>query len=291
MSVLTQIDQWPVDNAVCVIIGTGGQILDSYGDTEHSYALASVTKLLSAYAFLIALEEEAITLDDPVGPRGSTVRHLLAHTSGYDFDSEKIRFQPGAKRGYSNVGFDILSHHLESETGITLQNYAREAIFQPLGMTNTTIGGSGAKDGWSTASDLSQFAAELIAPKLLSRGTLDSATNVQFDRVSGLLPGYGNQSPNDWGLGFEIRGRKNPHWTGSSQPTNTVGHFGQSGTYLWLEPELPLACVTLTDKNFGSWSTKLWSPFNDAVHEYYAVENNPFAGAESIQNGPTDQNV
>ncbi len=265
MSILTQIDQWPSENAVSVVVNGDGAIVDQHGDTTRVYLLASVTKLLSAYTFLVALEEEAITLGDPAGPEGSTVHHLLAHTAGYDFDSATIRFAPGTKRGYSNYGFEKLAEHLEQQTGISMEQYAQEAVFAPLGMTATEIAGSCAKDGRSTAADLAKFAAELLTPTILAPETLRDATRVHFENLAGILPGYGRQSPNDWGLGFEVRSTKNPHWTGASHPASTFGHFGQSGTFLWVDPVHRLACATLTDKNFGQWAVEAWAPFNEQV--------------------------
>lgn len=265
MSILTQIDQWPSDNAVSVVVNGNGAIVDQHGDTARVYPLASVTKLLSAYTFLVALEEEAITLEDPAGPEGSTVHHLLAHTAGYDFDSETIRFAVGTKRGYSNYGFEKLAEHLEQQTGISMAQYAQEAVFAPLGMADTEIAGSCAKDGRSTAADLAKFAAELLHPTIVTQETLSEATRVHFENLAGILPGYGRQNPNDWGLGFEIRSSKAPHWTGASHPDTTFGHFGQSGTFLWVDPEHRLACVTLTDKGFGQWAVDAWAPFNEQV--------------------------
>ncbi|UYQ78876.1 beta-lactamase family protein [Glutamicibacter sp. JL.03c] len=265
MSILSQIDQWPSENAVSVVVDGHGDVVDQHGDVHRVYSLASVTKLLSAYAFLVALEEEAISLEDAAGPAGSTVHHLLAHTAGYDFDSETIRFAVGTKRGYSNTGFEKLAEHLEQKTGISMAEYAHEAVFAPLGMTRTGIAGSCAKDGRSTANDLAKFAAELLNPTIIAEETLDDATRVHFENLAGILPGYGRQSPNDWGLGFEIRSAKNPHWTGASHPISTFGHFGQSGTFLWVDPEHRLACVTLTDKNFGQWAVDAWAPFNEQV--------------------------
>jgi len=265
MSILSQIDQWPSANAVSVVIDGRGGVVDQHGDVDRVYSLASVTKLLSAYTFLVALEEEAISLDDPAGPEGSTVHHLLAHTAGYDFDSETIRFAPGAKRGYSNTGFEKLAAHLEAQTSISMADYAQEAVCAPLVMASTKIAGSCAKDGRSTAADLAKFAAELLNPTIVARETLDDATRVHFENLAGILPGYGRQNPNDWGLGFEIRSTKNPHWTGKDHPASTFGHFGQSGTFLWVDPEHRLACVTLTDKNFGQWAVDAWEPFNEQV--------------------------
>ena len=62
------------------------------------------------------------------------------------------------------------------------------------------------------------------------------------------------QRPNDWGLGFEIRDGKSPHWTGETNSAATFGHFGQSGTFLWVDPALQVACVALTDRDFGDWA-------------------------------------
>lgn len=265
MSILKQIEQWPVDNAVSLLVNDNGEILDQCGDITRVYKLASVTKLLSTYAFLVALEEEAFALDDRAGPNGATVRHLMAHTSGYDFDSEAIKFQVGAKRGYSNTGFEKLAEYLQDKTEMSMTDYVCEAVFAPLRMNHTSIVGSCAKDGLSTAQDLAKFASELLTPTILTKETLENATRVHFDGLSGILPGYGRQNPNDWGLGFEIRSTKNPHWTGSNLPAQTFGHFGQSGTFLWVDPIHKLACVTLTDRPFGKWAVETWAAFNDAV--------------------------
>ena len=70
----------------------------------------------------------------------------------------------------------------------------------------------------------------------------------------GVLPGFGYQPHCDWGLGFEIRDRKAPHWTGSRNSPRTFGHFGQSGSFLWVDPEARVACASLADRDFGDWA-------------------------------------
>jgi CubicO group peptidase (beta-lactamase class C family) len=80
-----------------------------------------------------------------------------------------------------------------------------------------------------------------------------------------VLPGYGQQRPNDWGLGFEIRDAKTPHWTGGKNSPRTYGHFGQSGTFIWADPEAKLALVVLTDRDFGEWALPLWPVLADSV--------------------------
>jgi CubicO group peptidase (beta-lactamase class C family) len=276
MNSLRMIDNWPVPNAAAAVVsradgtgaaaGTGAPaVVAAHGGTGRRFALASVTKPLTAYAALIAVEEGAVELDEPAGPEGSTVRHLLAHTSGLAFDEDRPMAQPGTRRLYSNAGFEALGDHIAKVTEIPFPQYLDEAVLQPLAMASTELPGSPAKDGVSTADDLARFAAELLAPRLLSRETLDEATSVAFPGLKGILPGYGNQSPNDWGLGFEIRDGKSPHWTGSSSSPRTYGHFGQSGTFLWVDPDAGAACVALTDRDFGQWAVDAWPPFTDAV--------------------------
>lgn len=269
MSALSLIDSWPVPHAAVAVLGADGSTLASRGDTGRVFPLASVTKLLSAYGVLIALEEEALSLDLPAGPHGSTVHHLLAHAGGYDFSSDVVRAAPGTRRIYSNTGFDVLGQTLEKETGIAFADYLSEAVLRPLGMESTSLDGSPAAAAESSVRDLARFAAELQHPTLLADATLAMATTVQFPGLDGILPGYGRQRPNDWGLGFELRNGKNPHWTGAGNSPQTFGHFGQSGTFLWVDPTAGLACVALAGKDFGQWAIDAWTPFNDAVLAEY----------------------
>jgi len=91
------------------------------------------------------------------------------------------------------------------------------------------------------------------------------ATSVQFPGLSGVLPGFGVQRPNDWGLGFEIRDGKAPHWTGTTNSAATYGHFGQTGTFIWVDPVADLALVALTDRDFDDWAKPLWPALSDEV--------------------------
>ncbi len=265
MESLRIIETWPVPTAAAGVVRADGSTAGSHGPVDHRFALASVTKPLAAYAALVAYEEGAIELDDPAGPEGSTVRHLLAHTSGLAFDEHRVSAPPGQRRLYSNAGFEELGDHIAKATGIPFAEYLHQAVFEPLGMTRTTLEGSPAKDGVSTVSDLLRFAAELQAPRLLDVRTVAEATSVVHPGLKGVLPGYGHQSPNDWGLGLEIRDHKSPHWTGASSSPRTFGHFGQAGTFLWVDPDARAACVALTDRPFGPWAAEAWTPFTDAV--------------------------
>lgn len=264
---LALIENWPVPTAAAAVVRADGTVPGTRGPVDHRFALASVTKPLAAYAVLVAYEEGAVELDEPAGPPGSTVRHLLAHTSGLAFDEHRVTSAPGQRRLYSNAGFEVLGDHVAKATDIPFGEYARQAVLEPLGMTSTSLDGSPAKDGVSTVSDLARFAAEVQAPRLLDPRTVAEAMTVQYAGTKGVLPGYGHQNPNDWGLGFEIRDAKSPHWTGRSSSPRAFGHFGQSGTFLWIDPDAGAACAALTDRAFGPWAIEAWPVFTDAVLE------------------------
>ncbi|WP_156757538.1 serine hydrolase domain-containing protein [Actinokineospora pegani] len=263
------IEDWPVDNAAAAVV-RGGEVVDSHGDQGRRYPLASVTKPLSAYAVLIAVEEGALEWDQPAGPEGATVRHLIAHTAGYAFDSRAVQAAPGARRIYSNAGFAVLADTLAEASGIAFADYLAEAVFAPLGMTDSALEGPAGSGAVSTAADLARFAAELQNPTLVSAGLVAEATQVVFPDRDGVLPGYGSQKPNDWGLGFEIKDGKAPHWTAEGNSPRTFGHFGQSGTFLWVDPQAGLACAALSDRAFGPWAIEAWPPFSQAV-----LDDNP----------------
>ncbi|MFE3017794.1 serine hydrolase domain-containing protein [Streptomyces sp. NPDC059256] len=265
MQSLAMIDDWPVPTAAAAVVRADGTVTGAHGPVDRRFPLASVTKPLAAYAVLVAVEEGALELDEPAGPEGSTVRHLLAHTSGLAFDEHKVSAEPGARRIYSNAGFEVLADHVAKATDIPFAEYLHQAVLEPLGMTGTSLEGSAAKDAVSTVNDLVRFAAEVQSPRLLDARTVLTAMTVVHPGLDGLLPGYGRQRPNDWGLGFEIRDGKSPHWTGASSSPHTFGHFGQSGTFLWIDPEVGAACVALTDRAFGAWAVEAWPPFTDAV--------------------------
>ncbi|RZT83702.1 CubicO group peptidase (beta-lactamase class C family) [Pseudonocardia sediminis] len=258
---------WPVDHVAAVVVGRDGSVLAEAGDLDREFGLASVTKLLSAYAVLVAVEEGALEWGHPAGPPGSTVRHLAAHVSGLAFDSDAVQADPGTRRIYSNTGFAVLGDAVAQATGIPFADYLHEAVCEPLGLTGTRLEGSPGAGAVSTAADLARFAAELQAPTLLAPDTVAEATSVAFPGMDGILPGYGRQKPNDWGLGFEIRDGKDPHWTGRNSSPRTFGHFGQSGTFLWVDPDAGAAAVVLTDRAFGPWAIEAWTPWTDGVLE------------------------
>ncbi|ALG85234.1 serine hydrolase domain-containing protein [Gordonia phthalatica] len=264
MKSLRALSDWPVDHVAAAVVTDGG-VVDTFGDTDRVYELASVTKLLVAQAVLVAVEEGAVELDTPAGPPGATVAHLLAHASGLAFDSREAAAGVAEQRIYSSAGFEVLAELVEAEAGIAFPEYLREAVCDPLGMTSTELAGPAGHGARSNVADLAAFAADQLAPRLLSPELAAAASTVQFPGLDGFVPGYGKHRPNDWGLGFEIRGAKTPHWTASGHSSRTYGHFGQAGTFLWVDPDRRAAAVVLTDRPFGAWAKPLWSDFNQTI--------------------------
>lgn len=274
MSALDVLADWPVPTVAAAVVGRAGT-LDSHGDTARRFPLASVTKLLAARAAQVAVEEGALELDAAAGPPGATVRHLLAHAAGYDMNSAKVLAAPGTRRIYSNHGFAVLAETLERETTIAFATYLAESVFAPLNMSDTTLDGGTEAAGYgvtSTVDDLVAFAGDLLAPALVSEQMHGDATSVQFPGLDGVLPGFGRQRPNDWGLGFEIRDGKSPHWTGATNSARTYGHFGQSGTFVWVDPDAETALVVLTDRPFGEWAHAVMPALSDEVLRDYGPD-------------------
>jgi CubicO group peptidase (beta-lactamase class C family) len=213
---------------------------------------------------LVALEEGTVDLDEPAGPPGATLRHLLAHASGLPVDGEEPIAEAGRRRIYSNTGIEVAARLLEERAEMPFGEYFAQAVVAPLGLAGR-LAGSPAYGYRGPLDDLLRLGRELLAPTLVAAETLAEAASVQFPGLSGVLPGLGRREPNDWGLAFELRDAKSPHWTGARNSERTFGHFGASGTFLWVDPDAGLACGVLTDRRFGDWAKEAWPVFSDAV--------------------------
>lgn len=260
-------DTFTFDHASAVVGGAPPATTYEQGDTAAVFPLASVTKLLTAWSTLIAVEQKLVDLREPCGPKGSTVRHLLAHSSGLPYSEGATLAKPGERRIYSNLGIEVLGEAVSDRVGLSIQEWIATSVLEPLGMTATTVPASPAYSGQSSVEDLSKLATELLRPQLVSEMMANEATSVQFPRLSGVLPGYGRQADNRWGLGLEIRGHKNPHWTGKNFSARTFGHFGQSGSFLWVDPTVHKAGIFLGAEPFGAEHKKKWPAFTDAMRE------------------------
>ena len=264
------------------------------GQIDEVFPFASVTKPIVAWSALVAVKRGLLDLDAPAGAGtahsaagagtahnavgagtasgstramlpGATVRHLLAHASGIAFDSDAVLAAPGTRRIYSNRGIEILGERLQEATATPLERWGETTVLEPLGMSSVLVPGSPAHSGEGTARDLAVFAGELAAPRLISASLAAEATSVVFPGLDGVLPGYGRQAPNDFGLGVEVRGHKHPHWTGRAGSPATFGHFGQSGSFIWVDPEARRQAVFLGERRFAAVHKDAWPDLCDQI--------------------------
>ena len=253
-----EFDSWGVDFGGCAVLDRTG-ILASAGDLASLLPWASVTKIASALAVLSVAADGLLDLDAPAGPEGSTVRHLLAHASGLAFDDDRVLSAPGRRRVYSNVGIDLAvaaaTYAAAAPDAATL---LADRVLVPLGMSRTELAGPPAHGMRGPVSDLALLAAELLEPCVLPPGIVAQARTDNYPGLGGVLPGFGRQDPNDWGLGLELRGAKSPHWMAAQASPASFGHFGQAGSFLWVDPDRGLAAVALTGTPFGPWASTAW---------------------------------
>lgn len=267
---------WPVPTVAAAVI-RDGQVLDVIGRADQPFRLASIGKPIVAWACMIGAEEGIISLDDPVGPDDGhhrTIRHLLAHAGGYGFNEGDSITAPERRRMYGNYGIEVAAEHLAAAARMPFAEYLSAGVLEPLGMSTTQLRGSPAYDIWSSVEDYSRFMSEAAHPQLISAATAAQVTRPQFPGLAGIVPGVGRFDNCPWGLGFEIRGDKSPHWTGARNSTATFGHFGGAGTMAWVDPELGgLSLVALTDLSFDQWASaalEAWPHLSDAVITEFA---------------------
>ena len=241
---------------------------DVVGPFDRSFPWASVTKPATALAVLVAVEEGTLALDEPAGPAGSTVRHLLAHASGLGPEPGPPLAAPGTRRIYSNAGY--------ARAGALVAERVGHAVRRLPGRGCPRAAGHGRARCWTRWPravgrppdwparwpTCSRSVRSGPRPTLVSAETTwREAISVQFPGLAGVLPGFGPFDPCDWGLGVEIRGAKQPHWTGTANSPATFGHFGQSGSFLWVDPVAGVLCAGLADRPFGVWASGRGRPW------------------------------
>ncbi|MHB1584954.1 MAG: serine hydrolase domain-containing protein [Acidimicrobiales bacterium] len=275
MLALDVLSSWPARAAAGVVRLAGSAdapagrptVTGDAGPVDEPFFLASVTKLCTALAVLVAVEERTLSLDEPAGPPGSTVAHLLAHASGLGPSGRRVLASPGQRRIYSNANYELLGELLAERAGIAFATYLTEAVLEPLAMDGARLpdGGSPAAGMTGSVGDLLALAAELLRPTIVAPETLARATTVAFPGLSGVVPGFGRYEPCDWGLGPELKDAKQPHWTGWRNSPATFGHFGRAGGFLWVDPRAGVACAVLSDREFGPWAGEAWPALADSV--------------------------
>lgn len=276
MTALDLTADWPVPHVSAAVLDAG-RVVATAGDTERIQRLASISKPMSTWAILVAVEEGIVSLDQPVGQPGCTLRHLLAHAGGYPFEGAVPIAKPEVTRTYSNTGFSLAAQAVEAAADIPFADYLHEAVFAPLAMTNSVLRGSAATGVRSNLEETCRFVAEVMRPTLVHESTADDAQRVHYPTLGGMVPGVGRYEQCPWGLGFEVRGDKQPHWTGTTNSPRTYGHFGGAGTMMWVDPDRDVALVALADRDFDEWADtalQVWPELSDAVlAEFGSVES------------------
>lgn len=244
-----------------------GRVLE-YGDSQLIYPYKSVTKLFAAWAILVAVDRRLTALENPIEVGGDqsrvvSLRHLLAHASGLAFDRNELECEPQTRRIYSNRGIEIAAAHVEAATATAFSQWVEDTVLAPLGLIETFIDGSPAYAGEGSIRDLTAFAQELLNPTLISRQLADAARTVVFPGLRGITPGYGAYSDNTWGLGLEIKNQKARTWFPRAASPRAFGHFGQSGSLLWVDPEDGRGMAFLGAEPFGPWHKEHWQALGD----------------------------
>jgi CubicO group peptidase (beta-lactamase class C family) len=271
---------WPVNRGAVAVVRGGGEVDRGFvggAGGDDGFQIASVTKLVTTLAALAAVQGGYLDLDQAVAEAGDgvTVRHLLAHASGLPMEASGSRRPPGQRRIYSNVGFRALGDAVADAVGMTFDGYLGAAVLEPLGMAATRL----AERTWhrpdpaagatSTLEDLVRLSGCLLdrGGPVIGAELFAEATSVQFPGLAGLVPGVGRFDPCDWGLGFELRDAKRPHWMGERRSPAAFGHFGATGCFLWVDPEAGLAAAALTDRPFDDarWAMATWPAWSDRL--------------------------
>lgn len=269
--------------------------------TDTIFDMASLTKCLATTTSVMKLMGEGkVRLNDPIsryipefgtnGKQDITVRMLMTHYSGLrpDLDlrqpwvgketafrmiiDEKPTLPPGARFVYSDINYEILGFLVERVTGESLDQYAKENVFKPLGMKHTTflpptawlpkiaptqydehmvmlrgivhdptarrMGGVAGHAGlFSTADDVARFAnAMLKGNKVLDPVLVEKMSTPQQPPTATDLRGLG------WDIDSPFSSNR-----GELLPVGSYGHTGFTGTSLWIDPYTKSFFIILTN--------------------------------------------
>jgi CubicO group peptidase (beta-lactamase class C family) len=225
---------------VSVVVTHGDRIVHATGAGHDSQGrpvtadtpmrVASVSKSFTAAAVLTLVSAGKLSLDSQVPnlPRGVTVRHLLNQTSGIDDSSVDIgrlastrtlaeyvselgpvslTAPPGTKWAYSNVNYDVAARLVEVASDQPFAEYMWKAVFEPLGMRNSSVG------GWAADGYNSLFGSWFARPELNDGPTVNGAGAVVTtaedmgrwliaQRLPWLKPTHEPSTVDDYGMGW-----------------------------------------------------------------------------------------
>lgn len=272
--------------------------------TDTVFDLASLTKpVATATSIMLLIEDGSVELDAPAtkyipefagnGKKVITVRQLLTHQSGLlpdnsirDYENGRgeayrriheldLRAEPGTRFMYSDVGFIVLGEIVERVSGKSLDTFAKERIFAPLGMLETGFnpdqelrdraaptqerngawmrgevhdprayrmdGVAGHAGLFSTAQDLARYAQMLINGGVLGDTRILKEETCQLMQTSQQVSG-GIRT-----LGWDRRTGYSSNRGDLFSPA-AFGHGGFTGTAMWIDPELEMFVIFLSNR-------------------------------------------
>ncbi len=259
------------------VIDAGGNY-HYVGSASGRYAFASVTKLFSTYVVADAVLSGFISfedvIDDPYFDKGDvTLADLMSHASGVRPVPLEC-FEPRQKRIYTNEAFqyagDFLIRRLGRQfKGVTVGQLFEEGLGSHLS-TTIDIAGSCANSATGTFDDLVKFLAEMRIPTFLDRQMHEFLVTPHCEDLPGILPGWGHYDRNLFGIGYEIKGEKSPHWSGACSSSSTFGHFGQSGTFVFHDPMHSVSVACVTNEAFGPWAKEAYPQMCDEIYARFS---------------------
>jgi CubicO group peptidase (beta-lactamase class C family) len=287
------------------------------------FLVASITKPVTATAVVLLVERGLVMLEDPVsryvpaftghGKEEVQLRHLLTHTSGLpdmlpdndvlraahrplaDFVAGACRtpllFAPGSRVSYQSSGFALLAEVVHQVTGVTLQDFLRREVFDPLGMADTSLGWQPEKKdrlalvrlspeqqkadwNWTTPywlgfgapwgglitspADFARFCALMLnggslgGVRILSPAAVGAMTGNQLARMPQVPEEDRRCRP--WGLGWKLSWPGQAENLGDLLGARAYGHWGATGTLCWLDPDNDLFGILFTTEPRGAES-------------------------------------
>ncbi len=297
------------------------------------YDMASVTKVIvTTISVMILAQQKRLDLDTPVArylPEWAaaaksdpdptwrarvTIRNLLLHDSGLpahrDFYkqakghdavlarvlAEPLVHQPGTQVEYSDLGFILLGEIVQRLTGVTLDEFAKQHIFAPLGMISSqfnpprklwptiaptendvdfrkrlmqgevhdenawAMGGvSGHAGLFSTAGDTAIFAQMILNGGIYAHHRILTRATIQEFTARQAIGGSART------LGWDAVTQ--PSSSGHYFSANSFGHTGFTGTSLWIDPQRDLFVVLLTNRVNPTRANEQIRQLRPAVHD------------------------
>ena len=130
---LARIDDWEAGHAAAAVVGPAG-VIATRGDTTHPFRWASVTKLATALAVLVAVDRGSVDLDEAADRPARRSVTCLPTRPGLPFEGRTPISAPGRRRIYSNPGFDLLGRLFAERAGAPFETVLDASVLAPLGM-------------------------------------------------------------------------------------------------------------------------------------------------------------